>query len=113
MGGGNVSVVYKDNAILTQHMPVLDSQTDDSSNDDNNTNDTTDNTTDDTTDDTNDNNGDNNNNDDTDPAPTPTPHDLGPQYYDFIKWVNDYEPHLSFGGCGIGLIEDYDWTDDW
>jgi len=39
--------------------------------------------------------------------------DLGPQYWDFINWVDEYEPHLNFGGCGVGLIEDYTWTDDW
>lgn len=106
---GTVSVKYKDDAIQTQELPLLEGS-----------------------------NSDGDSNPDPSPAPAPAPAPApepepapapapapqpnpapipapvhGPQYEEFITWADKYEPHLNFGGCGVGLIEDYEWTEDW
>lgn len=46
------------------------------------------------------------------PIKVPVP-SAGPQNDEFIKWADNYKPHLDFGGCGVGLIEEYELTDYW
>ena len=38
--------------------------------------------------------------------------ELGPEYYSFINWVENFEPHISFDNCNVGLIEDYEFIGD-
>ena len=123
---GPVSVTYKDNEYDTMHFPLLGENPEGSGGDgstpdggDNtpdggdNTPDGGDNTPDggDNTPDGGDNTPDGGDNtpDGGDNTPDVDPADLGPQYYDFIRWVDGYEPHISFDGCSVGLIEDWEW----
>ena len=109
---GPVSVTYKNNEYETMHFPLLgdnpDGSGDGGSTPDETTPDET--TPDETTPD--ETTPDETTPDDTTPddtTPDFDPADLGPQYYDLIDWINSYEPHISFDGCSVGLIEDWEW----